>query len=245
MHEACRPGGIMLPIKWYHFSITNHDFLLAAMILCLDLMNNLHERKEDHPVCIVSDQDKIDVLQNSRAIWTEIVDECRDAKRAVKILTVVLQKILAKTKERDALKTQSRGNVNFPIASSATNPSVTALQCNQFFTDCVGLGMPVMMGNTVPEPGSISNSTSYSQSSVSPEGDVPMQDNFLDNFGSFVPADFNWDSWDLFMTSQAQTNHENTYQEKTPGFISPGSLTAMEAPSFRYPFVAGHHLANS
>lgn len=234
----------MLPIKWYHFSITNHDFLLAAMILCLDLMNNLHEKEEDHPACIVSDQDKIDILRKSCAIWAEIVDDCRDSKRAVKILTTVLQTIAAKTKEREGLKAQSSGNVGLPVASSATNPSVMALQCNQFFTDCSGFGIPVMIGNTAPELGPASNSASYSQSSLSLESDVPMPDNFLDTIGSFIPTDFNWDSWDIFMTSQAQTNGENNYQEEARGFVSPGGIAAMEAPSFRYPFVAGHHLAN-
>ena len=34
MHRACRPGGPLVSMKWYHFAIFNHDFLLAAMIIC-------------------------------------------------------------------------------------------------------------------------------------------------------------------------------------------------------------------
>lgn len=39
MHEGCQPGGPLTEMKWYNFVITTHDFLLAAMVICLDVMN--------------------------------------------------------------------------------------------------------------------------------------------------------------------------------------------------------------
>jgi len=185
MHQACAPGGCMLPLKWYHFSITNHDFLLAAMILCLDVMNNLHERGETAPDCIVSDSDKIDAIKSSCTIWTEIVDDCRDAKRAVKILTSVLQKIAAKTEQRKNVVSPS--NDNMPAKQVLiTTVSVEMIPKTPFFLDGLEFGIPTM-NNQTSQSGS-----SYSQ--ASPDDGILFQDSSLDNMGSdlSIPADFNW-----------------------------------------------------
>jgi hypothetical protein len=92
MHRACRPGGPLSSMKWYHFAINNHDFLLAAMILCLDLliMNCDPGLGND---CIISAFEKLDCIKRSRAIWAEIVSECKDARRAVNILDNMIRKI--------------------------------------------------------------------------------------------------------------------------------------------------------
>lgn len=102
MHEASKAGGCMFPLKWYHFSITNHDFLHAAMILCLDLMHELQTVMETGvPThCPIAEQAKYDAIKKSADIWLEIVDNCTDARRASKILASVLRKIAAKKEER-------------------------------------------------------------------------------------------------------------------------------------------------
>lgn len=89
MHRASQPGGPLVVMKWYHFPIANHDFLLAAMILCLDLMGLAADPNLqcDH---MVTTLEKLDYIQRSRGIWADIVNDCKDAKKAVCILDKVI-----------------------------------------------------------------------------------------------------------------------------------------------------------
>ncbi|KAH7351102.1 hypothetical protein BKA65DRAFT_252229 [Rhexocercosporidium sp. MPI-PUGE-AT-0058] len=186
MHQAAAPGGCMSKMKWYHFSITNHDFLLAAMIICLDLMS------VDVPECLMPPEQKLDAIRRSRAIWLEIVNDCRDAKRAVKVLTAVLEKLCKKfTYSASATSRSSPQSLaSIPVAftpANQNNQNVDSLRYNAYFTDHVGLGMPL-------------------SSEESPSnGDSLMQDNFLDVFNTdlTMPSDFDWNGWDQFLAGQS------------------------------------------
>ncbi|KAI0116739.1 hypothetical protein F4814DRAFT_260412 [Daldinia grandis] len=37
IHKACKPGGRLYEDRWMFISLSVHDFLLASMVLCLDL----------------------------------------------------------------------------------------------------------------------------------------------------------------------------------------------------------------
>lgn len=172
MHRASQPGGCLGKFKWYNFSITNHDFLLAAMILCLDLMSIRGVGvRPDVPGCIISEVDKLNAIKTSRAIWAEIVDDCRDARRAVKILTAVLTKLSSKPWE--TLIPATGANLTAPISASAQNPNVDSLQYSPYFTDQFGLGCCLRQ-----EP--------------SPQSDILMENSFLDGADLSIAADFNW-----------------------------------------------------
>lgn len=173
MHRAAQPGGILQTMKWYHFPITNHDFLLAAMLVCLDLMSLIQGRRPDIPECVVPESAKFQAIQNSRAIWAEVIDDCRDARRAVSILTSVLNKLsfYKEEQERSANARVAKDN----LSASATNPDVDSLRYSPYFTDQFGLGIPLIAGP--------------------PSGvDVNMETDFLDTLGSdlTVPGDFDW-----------------------------------------------------
>lgn len=166
-------------MQWYRFSITNHDFLLAAMIICLDLMNTPKSVPGSRqPECLVPTQDKLLALQNSRSIWVEVVDECKDAKRAVKILTAVLKKLSEKVQVSKPL---DASRINLASPPNATNIEADSLSYNPSFTDNAGLSN--ISSLTDPPLGS----------------DTYMQDNFLDTYGMdpTVPIDFDWVSKDF------------------------------------------------
>jgi hypothetical protein len=174
MHRAAQPGGLLQTMKWYHFPITNHDFLLAAMILCLDLMSIIRRGdRPDVPDCFITESTKFQAIQKSRAIWAEIVDDCRDARRAVSILTSVLNKLSA-TKEEQK-RVANAPETKEILSASATNPNVDSLRYSPYFTDQFGLGIPLIAGQ--------------------PTGvNVNMEADFLDTLGSdlTIPGDFNW-----------------------------------------------------
>jgi hypothetical protein len=177
MHHAAQPGGILEKSKWYHFSITNHDFLLAAMILCLDIMSlgQLGGDPHDLPLWFTTESEKLQAIERSRAIWAEVVDDCRDARRAVSILTSVLKKLSAAKREEQKAKTSNALETQNVLSASVTNPNVDSLRYSPYFTDQFGLGIPL-----IAEP-----PTSF---------DVNMEVDFLDTLGSnlTVPGDFNW-----------------------------------------------------
>ena len=174
MHRAAQPGGLLQNMKWHHFPITNHDFLLAAMILCLDL-KSIAQRgdKNDIPDCLIPESDKIQAIRNSRATWAQVVDDCRDARRAVNILTSVLNKLSSHREEQkravNALETKD------VLSASCTNPNVDSLRYSPYFTDQFGLGIPLL----ADQPTGV---------------DTNMETDFLDTLGSdfTMPEGFNW-----------------------------------------------------
>jgi hypothetical protein len=174
MHRAAQPGMILQKMKWYHFSITNHDFLLAAMILCLDLMRIFQTgERPKAPEFLIPEAEKLQAIQRSRTIWTEVIDDCRDARRAVSILTSVLNKL--SLKKEDQKRIVNVPEPKDPLSASATNPNMDSLRYSPYFTDQFGLGVPLIAGQ--------------------PTGvDTYMEDDFLDTLGSDlnIPGDFNW-----------------------------------------------------
>ena len=80
-------------VRWHIFSLTNHDFLLAATILCLYLA--LIDRSGIHALAMAAAQDGKpisdratieDALNRSRAIWSEVQNTSEEANRAYNIL---------------------------------------------------------------------------------------------------------------------------------------------------------------
>lgn len=98
LHSGCQPGGRLRRIKWYRFSLIKHDFLLAAMVLCLALYNDkspggAEEMSQIGQITLNQRLEILDALQRGKQIWAEVSYDCADSKRALSILTVVLEKL--------------------------------------------------------------------------------------------------------------------------------------------------------
>lgn len=117
MHEAAKPGGLLATSKWWQYSLTNHDFLVAAMILCLDIMQGSCKDNILSPHRRVTSSQKLNLVLRSRAIWAEVLDESKDAKRAVSVLTTVIHKCMAKIDEE---KKEELKDKNLALASDSS-----------------------------------------------------------------------------------------------------------------------------
>lgn len=134
--------------------------------------------------CIVPEIDKLNAIEKSRSIWSEVVDDCKDAKRAVNILNGVLSKLTMKAEE---IKNSGPSKAEIPISASATNPTADSLRYSPYFTDQFRLGIPLI----ADQPSG---------------GDTVMRDavlatgGILDTLGSdlHLPADFDWVSKHTF-----------------------------------------------
>lgn len=98
LHSECQPGGRLERIKWYRFSLIKHDFLLAAMVLCLAIYNdNRQSRTEEtdqvREISLDQRVEIFDALQRGKQIWAEVANHYVDSKRALTILTTVLDKL--------------------------------------------------------------------------------------------------------------------------------------------------------
>lgn len=74
-------------------SLTLHDFLLAAMIICLDLYESHNKLTAMSADELQAQVKKYDTLQFSHEIWISRRQFSQDARRASSILAVMLSKV--------------------------------------------------------------------------------------------------------------------------------------------------------
>lgn len=101
IYHACQPGGQLVRCSWYYSSLTSHDFLLAAMLLCLEI-NLLRETKIKQPENYCqgpfSCTEIFGALENATRIWDSYEDDLIDAtdtKKAVRAFRQILARLKA------------------------------------------------------------------------------------------------------------------------------------------------------
>ncbi|KAI0394668.1 hypothetical protein F5Y17DRAFT_427056 [Xylariaceae sp. FL0594] len=85
--EQSKPGGRMSEDKYMLSSLTIHDFLIASMILCLDLIENASTSS-------AKDRSrKLQALRTSYDIWSSKKAQSQEAAHATRIVGAILQKV--------------------------------------------------------------------------------------------------------------------------------------------------------
>ncbi|KAI0108452.1 fungal-specific transcription factor domain-containing protein [Daldinia grandis] len=84
--EESRPGGRIYEDKYMLSALTLHDFLIASMILCLDLTENLPSSPADR-------SRKLKALGTSYKMWAERRQTSRDAAHATRVVGAILRKV--------------------------------------------------------------------------------------------------------------------------------------------------------
>lgn len=92
LHAACQPGGQFDGSYLLLSSLTLHDFLVAAMVTCVDLYESRNNPPTTAPDLKAQDQ-KIDALVRSHQIWESRQSVSRDARHACKVLAFILSKV--------------------------------------------------------------------------------------------------------------------------------------------------------
>ncbi|KAL1966397.1 hypothetical protein VTN77DRAFT_4539 [Rasamsonia byssochlamydoides] len=109
-HES-QPGGRLDRDRWFFTSLQNHDFLLAAMIICLELSQNRPSQTQTRQpgygftVVLEGRDDLLRALETSRDIWKVNLRHSVEARNAFNVLTIMLKK--AQRGEFDAPETDS------------------------------------------------------------------------------------------------------------------------------------------
>jgi hypothetical protein len=95
LSNEVQPGGLLFRDRWFLTSLTTHDFLLAAMILCLELAQN-GRCEVEAPECPVGGKQPLqELLMHARAVWKQSSETTgsKEAKRAYLIISIMLDKM--------------------------------------------------------------------------------------------------------------------------------------------------------
>lgn len=96
LDQETQPGGQLFRDRWKVSSLVNHDFLLAATILCLDLDRDLSatlsSRINRETIEKGRGDDVTNALYESYKIWVQSSKTSREAQKAAEALKIVLGK---------------------------------------------------------------------------------------------------------------------------------------------------------
>lgn len=117
LHSQCQPGGRLRSITWnVTTSLTAHDFLLAAMIVCLDLYHTAQAEAQgsnspgDMYTWAVEHRDAMfAAIERAVVIWETLRDQSMEAYKANTVLKVMLEKL----KHHQTLRQQLHNNFSF------------------------------------------------------------------------------------------------------------------------------------
>jgi hypothetical protein len=136
VHNSSLPGGQLYEDRWMLSSLTAHDFLLAAMIVSLDLSESLRATSPEQlsigPLSLKeSHTTKMGALERSQKIWQQSIDKSKDARTAAEALALMLRKVKAETENnstwRPPISTAPSMSQSVPVSNGAqfsSNPGV-------------------------------------------------------------------------------------------------------------------------
>lgn len=156
LHRESQPGGRMRPMKWFIASLTMHDFLLAAVLVCLDLhydfvSESLPEPPPNYDPYFWTTSQRTEMfhaLETSHQIWKESAETSMDAYKASSVLHIILEK-LKRTREKKCKPATAEVFAQMDEASMPPEHSAA-----------VSLGM--LSGGLTPETAAMFNSMAQS-----------------------------------------------------------------------------------
>jgi len=107
LHHESQPKGRLSSVKWYISSLTTHDFLLAAMTVCLDLYHCCEAERQGRKSSannspLATDvwaadrkEQMMNALRHCVGIWESQRDQSMEAYKASAMLKVMVEKLMA------------------------------------------------------------------------------------------------------------------------------------------------------
>ena len=92
LNKSCEPGGRLYEDRWMGASIPSQDYLLAAMVVCLDLSVSMRSRWRSDGDAYIADQG-LEALRRSKQIWEADVSGSPEAQTAALALDVMIWQV--------------------------------------------------------------------------------------------------------------------------------------------------------
>lgn len=97
IYDACQPGGRLSRFRWYMSTLSTHDFLLAAMIICLELdlelKAGLDQVNNPSRQTNFDRKEMIDALRASYDVFRISENSSWKANQASKAMAIMLRKV--------------------------------------------------------------------------------------------------------------------------------------------------------
>jgi len=93
IHDAAQPGGMISGEKWFISMMSIHDFLLAATIVYLRLVQAMEQNVSS---TVKEHQDLINALERSHTVWRETRENTSEGKKASDVLELMVRNIRLK-----------------------------------------------------------------------------------------------------------------------------------------------------
>lgn len=122
LHQATQPGGRLHGDMWVVTSLTVHDFLLAAMVICLDLSINIEALREEKDASFVSR--KLQALQLSQQIWATTGNHEAQSRLASIVLDLMIKKVdkvRSQASWNNAMSTLSLAGMELPYIETMSD----------------------------------------------------------------------------------------------------------------------------
>ena len=139
-NEETQPDGQLYRDRRKISSLVNHDILLAATILCLDLDSSMTAGSSAHPhgeaVDSTRDGKVMQAPHESCRIWLQSSSSSREAQKAAETLKIVLGKIRkandtsASEVSEDTLNSQSHATMPLNLLQVCSNTPTLVLTCS-------------------------------------------------------------------------------------------------------------------
>ncbi|KAF2453816.1 fungal-specific transcription factor domain-containing protein [Lineolata rhizophorae] len=178
IHDAGKPGGQLQSVKWFMTSVNTNDFLLASMIVCLELTL---ERKDAQtcadPMDTAAREEMLGILEGINEIWANEDRRFSDVKKASKALTVMLNKIY----KRSGIPSGPSAGSSQESSFGSSDPSSNDTQQSNLIANT-----PVW-----PSASNLSGTASTNPSDNSQMGPYTPLEDMLD-----MPLSIDWNAWD-------------------------------------------------
>ncbi|TVY29882.1 Equisetin cluster transcription factor [Lachnellula hyalina] len=93
LHQASQPGGQLYNDRWMLSWLSAHDFLVAAMVVCLELSEYMRTVTVPKPADFAK---QLEALQTSQMIWTSHTShnpQSKEARTAARVLDLMIRKV--------------------------------------------------------------------------------------------------------------------------------------------------------
>jgi hypothetical protein len=139
LHAESQPGGRLRSVKWYISSLTTHDFLLAGMLVCLDLYhqaeNDRRGRNSRSPTSPASGElyredrreEMLKAVEHCIGIWEAVREDSMEAYKASVALKVMYDKLQAHQAQQGAVHGLPQADQGYPQGHSRTYASPTGI----------------------------------------------------------------------------------------------------------------------
>jgi hypothetical protein len=119
IHAETKPEGLLHEDKWLSSALSSHDFLLAAMILCLDIDHRRRSREQTPLDSIFLREDALlQALEESHEIWPESSGLSAEAMSAHRTLSIMPKKLDPYTSRNEVVSVDDDNNVQDALRSS-------------------------------------------------------------------------------------------------------------------------------